>query len=234
MKIKLNPRGKHLTHILIVILGFLLWYKVYFGTLLPKYQVMENELIPYFQMDSFYTQLQGELEDQRDYQSYLKDEITALKNKFSSHSNFLLNTLASLAKDKITITGIEPGSLLHEDIYQIHRMEIEGEGSFINIMDYLKSLEKQPGLKIDMVEIYDNNELEDNLITRLVIRQYLIGREEVLATPSYTYSSYGPSHPFGKETIPDEESILEEGDGVDEEYITEEDFSLAPYSFPSR
>lgn len=246
MKIQMgsmSKREKRLLLFLGLVLSFMLWYKIFGGILLPRYQELRQDLALFPEMNQSLPTLAKEVEAKERDLTLVQADLELLRNAFSPGSGFLLTTLGKLADGKVIIEGIEPRQFTDGGVYQIQSFQVTVRGVYGGVLDYFQALESHGGLQIGAMEIQLDHEAPELVEAGFLIHHYMIPTASPITTePTFVYTPSRLFNPFENMIV---ETELQDQDNAETDEIMtipesdletekQDDWTLEPYIFPIR
>ncbi len=231
---KLSVREKKLLYLLLLIVGFIFWYKAFVGTLLPEYKSLANILKenPSLSKEIMDLEKTKELVSRNLKES--EQELISIQQKYPQAVGLLLSSIGRQALGRVDILKAEHISVEDEDFYRIAIIEIKIKGTMPTILEYLKDLETRSGIKIQESSFNYIKDKTNQVEAELLIEQAFVPntKGKDLPEPSIFYSPLLPN----ADLILGETFIYEEGEQKIEgklEVADElSDLNLSSYTFP--
>lgn len=237
----LSVRERKLLIILAGLLAFFVWYKTFFGFLLPNYRQVNQLEEQTISLERELSDLLAEITAKESQLEQLKSEISSMKDQFSSHVGFLLYDIGKMAMDKVNILGVDTQDISNDGYFYIQSISIRLEGPFQAVVDFVRELENMPSLSLKRIELKGATEQDSGIIeASLLVHLYdFLGKEIFPSETSFRYEPYQNPNPFETSRPARKENTNEFPQNTElvEDHLYQEtnltnSWPLAPYTFP--
>lgn len=237
----LSVRERKLLAVLAVLLALVIWYKTFAGFLLPSYHQIHQQREQAITLEQEISSLLAEITEKESQIKQMKSEVENMKYQFTSHVGFLLYDIGKLAKDEVTLLGVDTQDIKNEGYFQMKSISIRLEGSFHAVIDFVRELENLSGVNINRVDLNGTNEGDSGMIeASLLVHLYDFDAKEIFPSgKGFYYEPFQNPNPFGANWHEIDENTGETPDntGLEEEPLLQDSHlanprPLAPYTFP--